>query len=104
MSHRDVGVSIAKTAICCSLAEGIYYARSQYHGIAVPDYNTLAPREKQAWIQHAQDTMEAVAPAPGARRDVSQHIFDTMKRVVRHQHNRSVVGRISPEAPWGETA
>jgi hypothetical protein len=104
MPRRDVGISIAQTAYCHALAEGIYYARSQYYGIAVPDFHTLKPREKQQWIRHAQDTMEAVAPAPATpKRDLSQHIFDTMKTVVRHQ-SRAVVGRITPEAPWGESA
>ena len=79
-----------------NLAKALYYVRADYYGIAVRDWDALEPRQKHEYVEHAQDVLDAVRPAPNRTVDY----FGLAATLARRAHG-TVVARISPETPWG---
>ena len=86
--------TIKQMAMLGTAAECLYYNHAGYYEIAVPDWKTLPRAMRDQWIASAQEAIEAVGP-PRLTRWAEYHDgFNSSK----------VIARITPAAPWGETA
>ncbi len=77
-------MTLHQNVCAINLAKALYYVRADYYGIAVRDWETLEPRAKHEYVEHAQDVLEALRAVARQRRQADK-----------------VVARISPDAPWG---
>jgi hypothetical protein len=75
-------------------AECLYYNHAGFYDIAVPDWKHLPRATRDQWIESAKDAIEGVGPQRPTRWAEYQAGFNSSK----------VIARITPEAPWGETA
>lgn len=65
------------------LAQALYYSRAEaFNMVLTLDWDQLLPAEKHEFVDVAQRALESVRPYASAK----------------------VVARITPSAPWGETA
>ena len=72
--------SLEFTAAACQLAQEIFMARKAAYGIT-EQWGALTPAIRHIYVKHAADILKAHAPGP-----------------------TKVIARISPDAPYGETA
>ena len=79
-----------------NLAKALYYVRADYYGIAVRDWDALEPRQKHEYVEHAQDVLEAVRPAPNRTVD-----YFGLAATLAQREADKVIGRISASEPWG---
>ena len=86
-------VTIKQMAMLGTAAECLYYNHAGYYGLDVPDWKTLPRATRDLWIASAQDAIEAIGPPRLTR----------WAEYREGQHGK-VIARISPSAPWGETA
>lgn len=75
--------------VAIKLAEAIYHARSEAYGIAIPAFDTLPPREKQDYIDHAADVLEAVKPLPA----VPSPDYFAVAATLTRRHALHIIGR-----------
>jgi len=98
-SMKDWPVKLRLNAAACTLAQAIWYARAEGYGVAVRPWDDLEPTLRRQYVEHAEDVLEAVRPVPTARRDY----FGLASALARTQA-ANVVGRITPDEPWGEAS
>ena len=93
-------VTLQQNLTAIHTAHALYYLRSEYHGIAIAPWEDLAPATRQRWVETAQGVLEDLKPA----QDISRpDYFSTAAALARTQGAR-IIGRISEQTPYGETA
>jgi hypothetical protein len=81
-------VTIKQMAMLGTAAECLYYNHAGFYGLDVPDWKTLPRETRDQWIESAKDAIEGVG----------------QPRATPWQAYGKVIARITPDAPWGETA
>lgn len=90
-------MTVKEQAVSCRLGQQVFEAyRSAYGTPTTDDWFALPATEKRRYVQIAQSVLLDMRPAPSP-------YFDLAADLARARAS-NVIGRITPEAPYGEPA
>ena len=92
-NHARFAKALQVNATACTLAEALYYARSEAFGVACRHWDALTPQERHYYVGAARDALEAVRPVSS-----SSSLFVLAADLARQ--SSKVVGAITPTEPY----